>query len=93
MRLGKAKNPGRRAEATHGTPDRRSAGGGLSRIASTLWRDKRGAVAIYIAMVSLLLLGSGVLAIDCGRMAVLRTQMQNAADAAALAGAVELESS
>ena len=91
MRLGKAKNPGRRAEATHGTPDRRSAGGGLSRITSTLWRDKRGAVAIYIAMVSLLLLGSGVLAIDYGRMAVLRTQMQNAADAAALAGAVELD--
>jgi len=91
MRLGKAKKPGRRAEATHGTPDRHSAGGGLSRIASTLWRDKRGAVAIYVAMVSLLLLGSGVLAVDYGRMAVLRTQMQNAADAAALAGAVELD--
>ena len=91
MRLGKAKKPGRRAEATHGTPDRHSAGGGLSGIASTLWRDKRGAVAIYVAMVSLLLLGSGVLAIDYGRMTVLRTQMQNAADAAALAGAVELD--
>ncbi len=91
MRLGKAKKPGRRAEATPGTPDRHSVGGGLSRIASTLWRDKRGAVAIYVAMVSLLLLGSGVLAIDYGRMAVLRTQMQNAADAAALAGAVELD--
>ena len=90
MRLGKARKPGRRAKATHGTPDRHGAGGGLSRIASTLWRDKGGAVAIYIAMVSLLLLGSGVLAIDYGRMAVLRTQMQNAADAAALAGAVEL---
>jgi Flp pilus assembly protein TadG len=57
----------------------------------SLWQDRAGAVAIYTAFAGSLLIGSAVLAVDYGRMAVLRTQMQNAADAAALAAAAQLD--
>ena len=52
--------------------------------------DTRGVLAIYVALVLTLFLATGVLAIDFGRLAVLRTQMQNAADAAAIAAASKL---
>ncbi len=57
----------------------------------SLWKDRRGSVAIYTAVVGTMMIGSAVLAIDYGRLTVLRTQMQNAADAAALAGAAQLD--
>lgn len=56
-----------------------------------LRRDRRGAVALYAAFSSALVLGGGVLAIDFGRLVVLRTQMQNAADSAALSAATQLD--
>ena len=56
----------------------------------SLWKDRSGAVAIYTAVVGTLMVGSAVLAIDYGRLTVLRTQLQNAADAAAQAGAAQL---
>jgi Flp pilus assembly protein TadG len=55
------------------------------------WRDRSGGVAIYTAFAGSLLIGSAVLAIDYGRLTLLRTQMQNAADAAALAAAAQLD--
>ena len=57
----------------------------------SLWRNRSGAVALYIAIVGALTIGSAVLAIDYGRLTVLRAQMQNAADAAAMAGAAQLD--
>ncbi|MGH6720461.1 MAG: pilus assembly protein TadG-related protein, partial [Alphaproteobacteria bacterium] len=58
-----------------------------------LWSDRRGAVAVYVAIVGVLIMGSLVLGVDIGRMAVLRAQLQNAADAAALAAASVLDGS
>ena len=39
-----------------------------------------GAVAIYVAFAGVALMGALVLALDVGRLAVVRSQMQNAAD-------------
>ena len=47
-------------------------------------------MALYAAFSSALVLGGGVPAIDFGRLVVLRTQMQNAADSAALSAATQL---
>jgi Flp pilus assembly protein TadG len=60
------------------------------KFARALQADRRGAVALYAAFSSALVLGGGVLAIDFGRLVVLRTQMQNAADSAALSAAAQL---
>lgn len=54
-------------------------------------RDQRGAVAVYASIPIALLVGLGMLAIDLPRMASFTTDLQNAADAAALAGAWELD--
>lgn len=54
-------------------------------------RDRRGASAVYFALMTPLLLGTGVLAVDVGRLVVLRSQMQNAADAAAISAANQLD--
>ena len=48
---------------------------------------RRGAVLIYITISLVALLGFIALAIDLGVVMVARTQIQNAADAAAFAGA------
>lgn len=53
--------------------------------------DRRGGVALYAAFAGTLLIGSMALGVDVGRMTVLRTQMQNAADAAALAASAQLD--
>lgn len=52
---------------------------------------QRGAVAILFGIVALVLFGFMALVIDLGRMYVTRTELQNAADAAALAGAKKLD--
>lgn len=56
-----------------------------------LWRDPSGAVVVQVAVVAAGLLGAGALAIDLGRAMVLSSQLQSAADAAALTGAAELD--
>ena len=56
-----------------------------------LFRDDRGGVAVFGAMTVLTAIGAGAIAIDVGRMAVLRSQMQNTADARAMAAAVQLD--
>ena len=50
-------------------------------------RKQRGAVAITVAVFMIFLLGTAALAIDIGNLMVARNELQNAADAAALAGA------
>jgi Flp pilus assembly protein TadG len=52
--------------------------------------DRRGGVMIYSAMLMVVGVGAGAVAVDFGRLELLRTEMQHAADAAALAGAVQL---
>ncbi len=57
----------------------------------SLWRDRRGAVTIYVVISMPMLLGIGALSIDLGRLMSVNTELQSAADAAAMAGAVELD--
>lgn len=52
---------------------------------------QRGAIVIMTVFFVIILLGFAALALDLGRLYVLRTDMQNAADAASLAAAVELD--
>jgi Flp pilus assembly protein TadG len=63
----------------------------MPRLLRNLLRDERGGVAVFGAMVTLTAIGAGAIAVDVGRMSVLRTQMQNAADARAMAAAVQLD--
>lgn len=53
-------------------------------------RSQRGAVAVVFGLTVLLAVGFVGLALDLGRTYIARTELQNAADAAALAGAKEL---
>ena len=57
----------------------------------SLIRDARGAVAVYVAIVAPVLFGVGALTLDVGRLITLHTELQAAADAAAIAGARELD--
>ena len=54
-------------------------------------RRQRGAVAIYVALFLPVAIGFLALAVDISRELVVRNQLQNAADAAALAGAGQLQ--
>ncbi len=53
-------------------------------------RTQRGAYLIVASVLLVVLLGFGALALDVGRLFVLRSQMQNGVDAAAVAAAFEL---
>ena len=63
----------------------------VARLGANLLGDRRGAVAMYAAFVGVVLIGSGVLVIDVGRLMVLRAEMQDAADSAALSAVVHLD--
>lgn len=54
-------------------------------------RRQRGAILIMTAIFVVVLIVVAALAMDIGRLVVLRSQLQNAADAAAIAAAVELD--
>src|SRR5689334_7831595 len=54
-------------------------------------RDTRGIAALHIALSSTLLFGATALAFDLGRVMSLQSELQSAADSAALAGAAELD--
>lgn len=56
-------------------------------------RRQGGGVAITVALTMLVLMGFLAMAIDLGRMYVVKTELQNAADACALAAAFELDGS
>ncbi len=64
---------------------------GIAAAISGFSRDRSGAAAIYVVFAGTLALSGGVLALDIGRVVVLRSQMQNAADAAALSAAAQLD--
>jgi Flp pilus assembly protein TadG len=51
---------------------------------------RRGAIAVFMAVSGVVLLGFAALAVDAGRLYLAKTELQVAADAAALAGANEL---
>jgi hypothetical protein len=53
----------------------------------------RGAVGVYYGILMAILLGAMALAFDLGRLFTLNTELQSHADAAALAGAAELDGS
>ncbi len=53
--------------------------------------NQSGGVAVYAAIFSMLGIGAGALAIDIGRMTLVRAEMQNRADAGAMAGARYLD--
>src|SRR5580692_6276032 len=59
--------------------------------AVNLWHDRRGTVLPYVAMMLAVIIGLAALAIDASRLMNVQTQLQNAADALALAGAAELD--
>jgi hypothetical protein len=54
-------------------------------------RGERGVVIIWLTLFLLVLIGFGSLSVDVAKLAATRTQLQNAADAAALAGASALD--
>jgi Flp pilus assembly protein TadG len=54
-------------------------------------RDQRGSITIYTALFLAAGISAGTIAVDVGRVSVLKSEMQNRADAAALAGAVQLD--
>src|SRR4051794_35176712 len=61
------------------------------RFAITLWNDQSGIILPYVTLMLFVIVGVSVLAIDGARLMSLHTQLQNGADALALAGAAELD--
>jgi len=55
------------------------------------FRNQAGSVAVYAAVFTSVAVGAGAVAVDVGRLTVLRSQMQNTADARAMAAAVQLD--
>lgn len=53
--------------------------------------DEAGGVAVFAGFFSVLAVGAGALVLDVGRMSVMRSQMQDRADAGAMAGASQLD--
>jgi Flp pilus assembly protein TadG len=66
----------------------KKAGAGIE---SAARRGERGVAIIWLALFMLVLLGFGSLSVDVAKLAATKTQLQNAADAAALAGASALD--
>lgn len=66
---------------------------GGAEIFTRLLIDRRGGVVTYAALAATLGIGSGAVAIDFGRLELLRTQMQHAADSSAIAAVTLLNGS
>jgi Flp pilus assembly protein TadG len=64
----------------------------LGASASIFFRDTSGVILPFVTMLLVVLVGTSVLALDGARYMSLQTQLQNGADALALAGAAELDS-
>ncbi|WP_169568923.1 pilus assembly protein TadG-related protein [Sneathiella limimaris] len=56
-------------------------------------KSQDGSVAVYAALFTAVAVGAGALALDYGRLSLLRSEMQNSADAAALSAARFLDGS
>jgi hypothetical protein len=63
----------------------------IERFTTTLWGDTRGIILPYVSLMLVVIVGVSVLALDAARYMSLQTQLQNGADALALAGAAELD--
>ena len=57
----------------------------------TFWHDTSGIILPYVTVMLVVIMGVALLAIDGARYMSLQTQLQNGADALALAGAAELD--
>ena len=75
--------PTNRRRAPHAETQLRGARSTAGRFA----RRRRGAVAVQVAILMLVLLGFAALTVDVGHLCTVKAELQNAADAAALAGA------
>jgi Putative Flp pilus-assembly TadE/G-like len=60
-------------------------------VLTDLWRDTSGIILPYVTVMLVVIVGVAVLALDGARYMTLQTQLQNGADALALAGAAELD--
>ncbi|MCH8139424.1 MAG: Tad domain-containing protein, partial [Proteobacteria bacterium] len=67
---------------------RKISGAGFIR---SLIGDNHGAIAVYIAIITPVMIGIGAMTLDIGRVITLHTELQYAADSASLAGARELD--
>lgn len=63
----------------------------LGRRATALWIDRDGMILPYVTIMLVVIIGLSVLAIDGARYMGLQSELQNGADALALAGAAELD--
>src|SRR5262245_2912884 len=59
--------------------------------ARAFWDDTSGVILPYVTIMLVVIVGLSVLALDGARLMSLHTQLQNGADALALAGAAELD--
>jgi Flp pilus assembly protein TadG len=59
--------------------------------ARAFWDDTSGVILPYVTVMLVVIVGLSVLALDGARLMSLQTQLQNGADALALAGAAELD--
>jgi hypothetical protein len=58
---------------------------------NNFWADRDGVILPYVAIMLVAIIGLSALALDGSRLMNVQTQLQNAADALALAGAAELD--
>ena len=65
----------------------------MTRALTRFFSDRRGAVAVWAALLAPVLIGGVALAVDVGRLYNLDADLQSAADAMARAGAAELDGS
>jgi Putative Flp pilus-assembly TadE/G-like len=63
----------------------------LANLAKSFCADTQGLILPYVTMMLIVIIGVSVLALDGARYMSLQTQLQNGADALALAGAAELD--
>ncbi len=78
---------GRRQSMTPDLPNTNQ----IARNAALFWHDTRGVILPYVTLMLVVVVGVAVLALDGARFMSLQTQLQNGADALALAGAAELD--
>src|SRR6516225_1940089 len=62
-----------------------------TQFARAFWNDTSGVILPYVTAMLVVIVGLSVLALDGARLMSLQTQLQNGADALALAGAAELD--
>src|SRR6516165_9748783 len=62
-----------------------------TQFARAIWNDTSGVILPYVTVMLVVIVGLSVLALDGARLMSLQTQLQNGADALALAGAAELD--